>query len=336
MKTLALFNNKGGVGRTSLAYHLGFMFAELGQRVLFADLDPQANLSSLCATQDRLEAIWNLKPPSTIYGSIDRLRRGIGDIEQFAPEPVTSKIVLVPGDLQLSEFEDDLSQQWPMCLTGDERAFRVTTSLYRVVADVGTRSGAEIAVLDVGPSFGAINRAALIAADYVLVPVAPDLSSVRGLEDVGSRLKMWRTQWADRLKQAPELDFGVPPGNMTSIGYVVSRHPVLAGGAVQAFQRWIDRMPAAYRRSFDEREVEDLDVDSDEFCLGQLKDYRSLMPMAQEAKKPMFLLKPADGAIGGHQGAVRQAYGDFKDLAEKIVEAMGGLDLGNDAAIRDQ
>src|SRR6202000_769800 len=109
-----------------------------------------------------------------IYGSIDRLRRGVGDIERLAPEPGTSKILLVPGDLQLSEFEDDLSQQWPRCLDRDERAFRVTTALHRVVADVGERSGAEIAVLDVCPNFGAIQRAALIAADYVLVSVAAD------------------------------------------------------------------------------------------------------------------------------------------------------------------
>jgi len=325
MKTLALFNNKGGVGKTSLAYHLGFMFAEQGHRVILADLDPQANLSTLCATEDRLEAIWNLKPRPTIYGAIDRLRRGVGDVEPLAPEPVTRSIVLVPGDLQLSEFEDDLSQQWPRCLDRDERAFRVTTSLHRVVADVGKRSGADIAVLDVGPNFGAINRAALIAADYVLVPVAPDLFSMQGLENVGPRLSAWRKQWDDRLDRAPDLDVDLPTGTMIPLGYVVARHSVFAGGAVKAFQRWIDRMPDVYRRSFGEPEIEDLDVSSDEFCLGQLKDYLSLMPMAQEAKKPMFLLKPADGAIGGHQGAVRQAYKDFEQLAKKIIKAMGGL-----------
>lgn len=325
MKTLALFNNKGGVGKTSLAYHLGFMFAELRHRVVLADLDPQANLSSLCATEDRLEAIWSLKPRPTIYGAIDRLRQGVGDLERSVTEPVTSKIALVPGDLQLSEFEDDLAQQWPKCLEGDERAFRMTTSLHRAVADAGNSSGAEIAVLDVGPDFGAINRAALIAADYVLVPVAPDLFSIQGLENIGPRLEIWRKQWSDRLGRAPLLDFALPPGAMSSIGYVVTRHPALAGGAAQAFQRWIDRIPDVYRRSFGEPEVADLDVESDELCLAQLKDYRSLLPMAHEAKKPMFLLKPADGAIGGHQGAVQQAYGDFKQLAENIIAAMGGL-----------
>jgi chromosome partitioning protein len=68
MKTIALFNNKGGVGKTSLAYHLGYMFAELGHRTLFADLDPQANLSSACLTEDRLEAIWKLKPRPRFSG----------------------------------------------------------------------------------------------------------------------------------------------------------------------------------------------------------------------------------------------------------------------------
>ena len=54
--------------------------------------------------------------------------------------------------------------------------------------------------------------------------------------------------------------------------------------------------------------------------LAQLKDYRSLMPMAQEASKPMFLLKPADGAIGGHQQAVTDCYQDFRRLAQIILE----------------
>lgn len=325
MKTLALFNNKGGVGKTSLAHHLGFMFAELGHRVVFADLDPQANLSSLCLDEDRLEQLWKLKPRPTIYGAIEKLRRGLGDVERVAAEAVTGSIVLVPGDLQLSEVEDDLSQQWPRCLDRDERAFRVTTSLYRVVADVGERHGADIAVLDVGPDFGAINRAALIAADYVLVPVAPDLFSMQGLENVGPRLVKWRGEWRDRLDRAPELDFSLPAGMMTSLGYVVARHSVLSGGAVKAFQRWIDRMPEVYRSSFGQPPATGLDIASDEYCLGQLKDFRSLMPMAQEARKPMFLLKPANGAIGGHQSAVRQAYADFRALAERIATAMGGL-----------
>lgn len=239
----------------------------------------------------------------------------------MAPEAISGRLALITGDLQLSEFEDELSQLWPKCLDRDERAFRVTTALYRVVADVTKRSGAARAILDVGPNFGAINRAALLAADYVLVPVAPDLFSMQGLENVGPRLASWRDQWNDRRSRAPELDFDVPTGAMTPLGYVIARHSVLAGGAVKSFQRWIERMPNVYRKAFGEP-ARVVDISEDPLCLAQLKDYRSLMPMAQEAKKPMFLLKPADGAIGGHQGAVRQAYVDFRALASKVLEGM--------------
>lgn len=320
MKTIAFFNNTGGVGKTSLIYHLGFMFAELGKRVLFADLDPQSNLSAMCLTEDRLETVWSLSPRQTIYGAIAKLKPGVGDVETITPENVSSRVSLVVGDLRLSEVEDGLSQVWPKSLDKDERAFRVTTSLHRVVADVGARMGADIALLDVGPNFGAINRSALIAADYVVVPVAPDLFSMQGLANVGPRLGSWREEWGERRAKAPpSLDFVLPLGGMNPLGYVVSRHSVLAGGAVKAFQRWIDKMPAAYRESFKEPKAEGVEVSNDAFCLAQLKDYRSLMPMAQEAKKPMFALKPADGAIGGHQGAVRQAYEDFKALATTLM-----------------
>ena len=320
MKTIVFFNNKGGVGKTSLLYHLGFMFAEMGNRVLLADFDPQANLSSMCLTEERLESIWEKKLRQTVYGAVDKLKRGIADVVPISAEAVSSRIVLVCGDLQLSEFEDDLSQQWPKCLDRDERAFRVTTALQRVAQNAGQRHGAEIALIDVGPNFGAINRAALISADFVVVPVAPDLFSMQGLENVGPKLADWRSGWKERRERAPELDFTLPEGDMCPIGYVVSRHSVLSGGAVKAFQRWIDRMPSVYRQSFSEPAPSmNIEVTSDPYCLAQLKDYRSLMPMAQEAKKPMFILRPADGAIGGHQGAVRQAYDDFRALAKRIL-----------------
>ena len=61
-------------------------------------------------------------------------------------------------------------------------------------------------------------------------------------------------------------------------------------------------------------------VTDDPSCLGLLKHYRSLMPMAQEAKKPMFHLRAADGALGSHVKAVESARHDFETLAKRIAE----------------
>ena len=62
---------------------------------------------------------------------------------------------------------------------------------------------------------------------------------------------------------------------------------------------------------------------NDPYCLATLKHYRSLMPLAQEARQPMFFLKPADGAIGGHMTAVQDCYRDFRSLAQRIAGRSG-------------
>ncbi len=78
---IAFFNNKGGVGKTSLVYHLAWMYADLGMRVVAADLDPQANLTAAFLDEDRLEELWpDSDHLNTIFGSVQPLKRGIGDI----------------------------------------------------------------------------------------------------------------------------------------------------------------------------------------------------------------------------------------------------------------
>ena len=314
MKSIAFFNNKGGVGKTSLIYHLSWMYADLGKRVVLADLDPQSNLTAMCFKDDVIESIYEAKRPDTVYTAVEPVKRGVGDLHLFNPLGVTERLAIVPGDLLLSDFEDELSATWPRCVDRDERAFRITAAFHRILEDAGRRHIADLALIDVGPTFGALNRAALIAADYVVIPVAPDLFSVRGLQNVGGRLKSWRLEWQDRLNRSPSLDFTLPAGKMQPIGYVVSRHSEFADGVVRAFQKWITKIPAAYRGA-----VEDPAIPDEAISLGRLKDYRSLIAMAQEARKPMFKLRPGDGAIGGHQGAVSAAYNDFEKLAREIA-----------------
>ena len=316
MKSIAFFNNKGGVGKTSLIYHLAWMYADLGQRVLLADLDPQSTLTAMCFKDAILEHIYEAQKPDTIFTAVEPVKRGVGDLHFFDPVSVTDRLAIIPGDLLLSDYEDELSAMWPKCVSGDERAFRVTAAFHRIIENAAQRHQANIVLIDVGPTFGALNRAALIAADYVIIPVAPDLFSVRGLENVGGRLKSWRVEWQDRLDRSPpQLDFSLPAGKMRPVGYVVSRHTEFADGVVRAFQKWIAKIPSAYRRA-----VDNPDVPDDALLLGRLKDYRSLIAMAQNARKPMFKLRPGDGAIGGHQGAVSAAYDDFEKLARVIAD----------------
>ena len=175
-------------------------------------------------------------------------------------------------------------------------------------------------LVDLGPNLGSINRAALIAADYVVIPLAPDLFSLQGLRNLGPAFEKWRREWKDRLDRKPPMDIELPRGRMQPIGYVVHQHSVRSDRPVKAYEKWINRIPADYRKYvLSETSPGKFSIQDDPHKLALLKHYRSLMPMAQEARKPMFHLKPADGAIGAHFQSAQEAYRDFKTLALAIA-----------------
>ena len=321
MRTVAFFNNKGGVGKTTLVYHLAWVYADLGVKVVAVDLDPQANLSAMFLEEDRLEELWLLGRGRTVLGPVRPLLEGEGGIEDPHVEPVGDLGLLV-GDLSLSGLEDELSQQWPHCLDGRRRAFRVVAAFHEVLSRASAAREADLVLIDVGPNLGSINRSALIGADHVVIPLVPDLYSIIGLQNLGPRLREWGKEWKARVEKSPEgLD--LPQGLMKPVGYVVTQHAVRLDRPVKAYARWTARIPSAYRESVLQEEPVDFAVEEDPCCLALLKHYRSLMPLAMEARKPMFHLKPADGAIGGHTASVVDCYRDFVQLALRIAQQIG-------------
>lgn len=321
MKTIAFFNNRGGVGATSLVYHLAWMFAEQGRRIIAADLDPQANLSGMFLTEETLEKMSGDPARKTINDDTAPVFDGSGDIaSEPHVEEIDEKIGLLIGDLGLSRQEDDLWIQWSLCLDGDSRAFQATTAFARLIDRAGTRFEADLALVDVGPSLGALNRASLLACDHVILPLAPDLFSLQGLRNVGLAIAKWREAWSERRAEKPEnLELHLPQGSMQPAGYIIMG-PSVRINRPRPFARWIEEIPGEYRQSVMQMRGLPAAASADPHLLAHLKDYRSLMPLAQEASKPMFKLKPADGALGGHQRAVQECYRAFGDLARRIEE----------------
>jgi cellulose biosynthesis protein BcsQ len=324
---LAFFNNKGGVGKTTLAYHLSWMFGELGLRVLAVDLDPQANLTSAFLDEDQLIEIWqeNPKAPNTIFRCIQPLLE-VGDIRVADRVGITDKISLIPGDLALSGFEDELSTNWPASM-GDAnlvRPFKVLTAFWQVMQAAAEAHLADVILIDVGPNLGAINRSAIIASNFVLIPLGADLFSLQGLQNLGPTLRSWRSLWNRRRDNWTKPTIPLPPGSMQPLGYVAQQHAVRLSRPVKAYNRWLSRIPLEYRQSVMGSDVDHAPaIAEDPECLAMLKHYQSLIPMGMEARKPIFLLKSADGAIGAHSYAVQDAYRDYQTLANKILSRIG-------------
>ena len=322
---VTFFNNKGGVGKTTLVFHIAWMLRELGTRVVALDLDPQANLTSSFLDDDRVEELWSGSERRSVYGALAPLFEGEGGLGEPYVEEVADGLGLTPGDLLLSGTEQELSSAWPESLDGQRRAFRVLTAFAIIAQRAADQTDAEIILVDVGPNLGAINRAAMVASDNVVVPLAPDLYSLQGLRNLGPTLKAWRRGWNDRLSRSPSgLGLELPRGEMRPRGYVVLQHGTRVDRVVGAYDRWLRQVPGEYRRSvLGEPVVEPPLAADDEHCLGLLKHYHSLAPLAQEARKPLFMLRSADGAIGAHQNAVRDAYGHFEALTRRLLDAVG-------------
>ena len=116
----------------------------------------------------------------------------------------------------------------------------------------------------------------------------------------------------------------MPEGKMIPSGYVVLQHAVRLDRPIKAYRRWLDRIPSVYRDSVlaepAPKGAIQATPNNDPNCLAQLKHYRSLMPLAQEARKPMFMLTPADGALGGHFQAAQACRKEFRALAITLAE----------------
>lgn len=331
MKSLALFNNKGGVGKTTLTFHLAHMLARQGLRTVAADYDPQANLTAIFLDEDQLEELWrgsDLKAPTTVARCVDLLRRGKGEVTSPETVEIAENLWLLPGDLSLSRFEQNLAEEWAKKAdANNERALNVTFALDVLSNLAAAAVDADVVLIDVGPSLGSLNRAALLACDHLVVPLAPDLFSLQGLENIGPTLSEWRTDIRTVRKNHMEgrEEAQLPAHDFEPLGYIVQQHLARVDRPVSGYAKWAEQIPNVYRRHvLAQAELTTaMSFADDPNCIFTLKHMASLAPIAQLARKPMFDLKQADGVGGGQLQAVVRCRDDFETLTARLVGRLG-------------
>lgn len=301
---IGFLSTRHGIGTTTLVYNLGWMYASLGWRVLMADLDPQADLTLACREFIRIPvAGWR----DTVWTAL----QCHGD-EPVRYWPLAERLFLLAGHPQLAGEEDALAEAWRDSVAGSAEGWAKTTGLSRVVREVASACRAQLVLADVPPHLGAVSRAALTGCDHVVLTVATDAASNEGLRAVKRTLARWRAAWRDAPPTAAT-------GGVRDAGYVILRH-----GPPPAL---VHDEPLTYALAEDlpQEQVEHLLAEhrSPPNCLGVVKPYPALVELAHEARKPMFALQAADGAIGAHAQLVAEAYRNFREIAENIAQRCG-------------
>lgn len=327
MKSLALFNPKGGVGKTTLTFNLGHLLARRGLTTVVLDLDPQCDLSSWFLSAETLASLWEEtgSAPQTVLHFVASLRRS-QDWPDPDLRPVADDLWLLPGHLGLSRFEPILAAEaWASPGGPDgERILSVLSAFASLPGKAAAAVGADIVLLDLGSSLGALNRAALLACDAVLVPLAPDLFAQQSLKSMGPTLRDWRRgseSLRGQLRAGPEVS--LPAHAFEPIGYLVQEASTQVGLATDVL-RWGREIPAAFHEHvLADRLSWSGDFSQDPACLAVLRHWASLIPIAQTSRKPLFDLKQADGIGGGQLQAVAKCRKEFEQLVDSTLRRLG-------------
>ena len=290
MDSLAFFNNKGGVGKTTLLCNVAAYYAlESKLNVLVVDADPQCNATQYMFDDDKLNYFYEQTSSFTIYNVIRPLSLGKGyskELNIYRSERFG--VDVLPGDPRLALTEDLLARDWSSATGGDPRGIR-TTLLFAELLEKCEQY--DLVIFDVGPALGSINRAVLLATDYFVSPMSIDIFSVKAIENIAVWLARWSKQWETGLDLAHDQnaedieDLEIKTQrDLKFIGYVSQQYIAKrdASGtkrAVSAYDKIMSQFDSIIREKLLSNALKERV--SDDYNLGSVPNLHSLMPMSQ-------------------------------------------------------
>ncbi|UYK97190.1 ParA family protein [Pantoea stewartii] len=328
MNSIVFFNNKGGVGKTTLLCNVGaYLSLELGKKVLVIDADPQCNTTSYCLGEKRIDEIYNNDKRDTIENFLNPVRRGKGYTTSRITPVKTERFGfdLIPGDPKLALSEDFLASDWDPAVAGKPRGIQTTfvfshlSSLYRDY---------DYVLYDVGPSLGALNRAIIIACDYFVIPMSVDMFSLLALNNINLSLKNWMSGVRSGLKNYKEeegesytINNKELDCNLKFLGYAMQQYrgKTVRGEKVKvnAYEKIAIKVPKIIKSEIISNYASNKSMS---FELGQIENMYSLIPLSQLANAPIFCLKNKDGVVGSHFSKVNDAKALFGSICSRILE----------------
>lgn len=333
---VAFFNNKGGVGKTTLACNFAASEATKGKRTLIVDLDPQCNSTQLVLDDHQWRGIYEERETSeaqTVMGLLRIIRAGDSELDLSSLNVVRGKrfdVDVLPGHPSLSIFEDILSEAWGQFRGGQPAGARRTVWLRTLREHVA--DDYDVIVVDVSPSLGAINRSALVGSDSFVTPMAPDLFSLYALDNITTWFQRWLKEYdAGRVNAAENLQAtgystALPdplPIRHGFIGYTVQQYVSRASGGqirdIEAYDKHRREIPA---RASSLIELSRL---SEGLELGTVPNMFSMIPLAQSCHSPIAGLGRDDG-LRGAQFSQQERYAEqldeiFERISRRVASA---------------
>lgn len=328
MQSIAFFNNKGGVGKTTLLCNVAaYLALEMKKKVLIIDADPQCNATQLLLNDDEIMRLYDGAKDFTIYSVIHPLSLGKGYAEEIKPLKVDDYGVdLIAGDPRLALKEDLLSQDWQDAIGGRVRGLRTTLLFRQLLSQCGEY---DYVLFDMGPSLGSINRAVLLACDFFVSPMSIDIFSLKAIENIAAAIGEWKKKLLLGFENLEDDDDSLTKFGgfkIKFIGYVAQQYMQKTTNkekrAVDAYEKILKEIPKTINKYL----IDGLNQDRKgvNYRIGLIPNLFSLVPMSQTAHKPVFLLKAKDGVRGAHFNKVKDAEEIFEKICKNLIKNING------------
>jgi cellulose biosynthesis protein BcsQ len=342
MKTVCFFNNKAGVGKTTLICNIAANFVQkFNKRILLIDCDPQCNATQLILGDDNLASLYlpdkaAFNKRHTIFDVIAPIQDGDATINlDITPSPGAKNrfgVDILPGHPRFSAIEAPLSQAWYEAIGGDIEGLRKTnwcSVLYEsFVKDY------DIIFVDLGTEFSSINRTVLLGSDFFVCPVGWNVMSVVGIQYVAD----WLHQSIHLYEKGLERCESRNPGQLASynVKYMIDIAKGFAGytlqqyifkskesfrSRMQAFEPILNRIPDEIQNYFSDFFAKDVTLETAK--LGDVPYLFSLIPLGLAANAPIFDLSPDDRIVGSEYFQVEEYTVLVNALSKAIARNIG-------------
>ncbi|WP_416041922.1 ParA family protein [Edwardsiella ictaluri] len=340
MKIISVFNNKGGVGKTTLTFHIAQSMCEMGYRVLMIDADPQCNLTIYSLKQEKIQRLWEVRDdfidsgfdsakkklsaedfniisnePRSLHYILQPTQEGTGD-HKILPPPVNLRdnLDIIPGRLTLHLYEEKIASRWNDLYRGEPLAIRTISRIRKLAEEYNERYGYDYIIIDTSPSLGSLNKVIISTVDGFFIPALPDLFSLYGIKNIGKSLSSWKREF-DAVYQliSSEKRHSFPENFVRFLGYTIYNARKYENGKrkwdlAQAHLNYAERIP----NTIDQFIISSIRGSIDNSVLAEpigntavMYSHNTFPSMAQYYNLPMWLVPEYPNIESEHANTLR-------------------------------